>query len=425
MFPEDGIYGFDHTRNSIRPYLEPIPDPNWWTWNPCDNPKALRGTEVQHALSCMAKTHGLYLVANIGHREECWSFFDTNCPLDGRYQYNTNVVYDPLGNLVARYHKYYLFQEPCFDVPPFREISYFDTPFGRVGTFVCADILHQTPAVDLIDKFRIRHIAFPTAWETTLPYVAPITIQQGYAVANGVNLLASNTQYLTFSLGGSGIYSGSETLKYVYNTQTDTGKLLVADVPIQPKGQLPASETGRTTSTQSIGRPANNYKNNNNSSLDAKFNAPMLGDEFTFVLLEDAKTEARVCSDSMCCSLRYEFREKHPDEVYALGVFQGLHIVMLQVYNQICSVVKCGNADKSSCGQSTEKAKSTFNRFELQGSFDAEKVYPYVLTIHGNQVKLSLGEWRYEYGKITSVDGFQNPLLSATLYGRSFSKDPF
>ncbi|XP_064599350.1 pantetheinase-like [Liolophura sinensis] len=424
VFPEDGIYGFDHTRKSIRPYLEHIPDPNWWTWNPCDHPKALRGTEVQHALSCMAKTYGLYLVANVGHMEECWSLFDTNCPLDGRYQYNTNVVYDPLGNLVARYHKYYLFGEPGFDVPPFREISYFDTPFGRVGTFVCADILHRTPAVDLFQKFGIRHVALTTAWETTLPYMTPVTVQQGYAVASGVNLLAADTQYLTFDLGGSGIYSGSETLKYVYNTQTDTGKLLVADVPIYPKVRLPGSGIENKASAPSVGHPASNYKNEN-SSRNPYFNTSMLGDEFTFVILEDTEDDVQVCSDSMCCSLQYEFREKHPNEVYALGVFQGLHTDKLKIYNQICSVVKCRNSDKLSCGQSSKRAKSTFNRFELQGTFDAGMVYPYVLTVNRNQIKLSLTEWRYEYGKITSVAGFHDALLTATLYGRCFSKDPF
>ena len=39
VFPEDGLYGFQFsTRDSIFPYLEQIPDPNYVTWSPCADP---------------------------------------------------------------------------------------------------------------------------------------------------------------------------------------------------------------------------------------------------------------------------------------------------------------------------------------------------------------------------------------------------
>jgi len=40
VFPEDGLYGFEYTRNSIYPFLENIPNPYELQrpWNPCLDP---------------------------------------------------------------------------------------------------------------------------------------------------------------------------------------------------------------------------------------------------------------------------------------------------------------------------------------------------------------------------------------------------
>ncbi|NXY12393.1 VNN3 protein, partial [Pteruthius melanotis] len=101
--PEDGIYGWRFTRESIYPYLEDIPDPVV-DWIPCTDPSRFGRAPVQERLSCMARNNSIYVVANIGDKKPCNSS-DPGCPRDGRYQYNTDVVFDPQGKLVARYHK--------------------------------------------------------------------------------------------------------------------------------------------------------------------------------------------------------------------------------------------------------------------------------------------------------------------------------
>ncbi|XP_070652279.1 pantetheine hydrolase VNN2 isoform X3 [Bos indicus] len=101
--PEDALYGWKFTRETIFPYLENIPDPQV-NWIPCQEPHRFGHTPVQARLSCLAKNNSIYVVANMGDKKPCNSH-NTTCPSNGHYQYNTNVVYDAKGKLVARYHK--------------------------------------------------------------------------------------------------------------------------------------------------------------------------------------------------------------------------------------------------------------------------------------------------------------------------------
>lgn len=93
---------------------------------------------IQRALAAMARRHGLWLVAG-------------TIPLqadDGRLT-NTVLVFDELGQTVARYDKIHLFD---VDVPggethresahfaPGREVVVLDTPVGRLGLAVCYDL---------------------------------------------------------------------------------------------------------------------------------------------------------------------------------------------------------------------------------------------------------------------------------------------
>uniref|UniRef100_A0A8C5VJP0 Vanin 2 n=1 Tax=Microcebus murinus TaxID=30608 RepID=A0A8C5VJP0_MICMU len=101
--PEDALYGWKFTRETVFPYLEDIPDPQV-NWIPCQNPYRFGDTPVQARLSCLAKNNSIYVLANIGDKKPC-SSRNSTCPSNGYYQYNTNVVYDTKGKLVARYHK--------------------------------------------------------------------------------------------------------------------------------------------------------------------------------------------------------------------------------------------------------------------------------------------------------------------------------
>lgn len=73
---------------------------------------------------------------------------------------------------MARYRKYNLFMEETriYNRPHTAELIYFETWFGRVGTFICFDVIFRSPAMSLVERANISHVAFTTAWMNQLPY---------------------------------------------------------------------------------------------------------------------------------------------------------------------------------------------------------------------------------------------------------------
>ncbi|KAJ8273903.1 hypothetical protein GJAV_G00106760 [Gymnothorax javanicus] len=233
VFPEDGIHGFNFSRESIVGYLETVPDPTVVTWNPCSDPSRFPNTEVQHRLSCMAKNNSLYLVANLPGREDC-DPQSPPCPADGRYQFNTDVAFSSDGTLVARYHKRNLYFEFAFDSPTDPQLITFDTPFaGRFGMFTCFDILFYSPAVELVEKLGLRQLVFPTAWMNQLPLMAAVQFHRSFSYATGATLLSANIRLDVAGMTGSGIFTRWLALQHHARAgEPEAGKLLVKTIPV-------------------------------------------------------------------------------------------------------------------------------------------------------------------------------------------------
>ncbi|KFM59930.1 Biotinidase, partial [Stegodyphus mimosarum] len=140
VFPEYGIFPA-HNRNEMKPYLERIPDPKKIRVNPCNEGDKYQNRRILFSLSCMAKQYKIVVVANMGGIEFCEGQKD--CPEDGAYQFNTNVVFDNDGTLLLRYYKERLFYELGMDLPPEQEDPSFKTDFGTFATFISFDIMFE------------------------------------------------------------------------------------------------------------------------------------------------------------------------------------------------------------------------------------------------------------------------------------------
>ncbi|XP_034747233.1 biotinidase-like isoform X2 [Etheostoma cragini] len=444
VFPEDGLHGFNFTRSSISGYLETIPDPQQESWNPCTEPGKYNNTEVLQRLSCMARRNNLYLVANMADLQPCPLKTDpsSSCPSDGRWQFNTNVVFRSDGLLVARYHKnnLYLFEQ-SFDTPPQPEIITFDTPFaGRFGIMICFDILFHKPTIALVEK-GIRQLVYPTAWINYLPLMDSIQFQQAFSKGANVTLLAANIRYDRLNMKGSGIYTPfSATYHHAQKGDPEEGRLLVARVPVlDPLWVGPSVTTDegvvRSESTSSKATESGFCHQENCSDSPAPETAPSVPpssasfissinyDPFTFIFLNETEGDVNVCNGTFCCHLRYR-RLQHggSKELYALGAFAGTHTVYVHIGLQVCALVRCAGLEASSCGQEVEEAESKMD-FLLEGKFGTRYVYPSVLA---SKMVLEQPEHLETAadGRVTMKhSNMTGGLVTACLFGRMYHLD--
>ncbi|XP_070841303.1 biotinidase-like [Chaetodon trifascialis] len=443
VFPEDGLQGFNFSRSSISGYLETIPDPQQESWNPCTEPGKHNNTEVLQRLSCMARRHNLYLVANMADLQPCPLSTDpsSSCPSDGHWQFNTNVAFRSDGLLVARYHKYNLYFEKAFDTPPQPEIITFDTPFaGRFGLMICFDILFHEPTITLVEK-GVRQLIFPTAWMNQLPLLDMIQFQRAFSLGANVTLLAANIRNDQMIMSGSGIYTPfSATYHHAKKGDPEEGRLLVARVPVLDPlwvGQSVATEEGivmdKSTSNtatdsgychqESCFDPPPPETASSVPSSTTTFISSMMYDPFTFVLLNETEGEVKVCDGTFCCYLQYHMLPQvSSKELYALGAFAGTHTVNGHYALQVCALVRCAGLDTTSCGQEVEEAESKID-FLLEGKFETKYVYPSVLAS-----KLVLEQPEHvetaEDGTVTMKhSNMTGGLVTACLYGRMYHLD--
>lgn len=373
----------------------------------------------------MAQQHGLFVVANMGSVQPCStlpsSSGSTPCPEDGRWQFNTNVVFRSDGQLVARYYKQNLYFEAAFDTPPHMELVTFHTPFaGTFGLITCFDILFKQPTVALIEK-GVRQLIFPTAWMNQLPLLDSIQFQRALSLGANVTLLGANIRRDELIMTGSGIFSPSRAVyHHAQNGDPEEGRLIVASLsPLEPlsdpvwTGPVPQGEDDDSNAGScSAG----------GCSAPHSFTAKMMYDPFTFVLLPGAGGQISVCNGSFCCWLQYQFTHTNHTELYALGAFAGLHTVNGHYSLQVCALVKCAGADPQSCGQEVVQADTRMD-FILEGTFNTKYVYPSVLSSN-HTLEQPTHFHTTPQGAVTMTHSHMRAgLITAALYGRMYHLD--
>nr|CAD7576104.1 unnamed protein product [Timema californicum] len=413
VFPENGIVSSTGATDS---YSTSVPHPRQGC-NPCLNNTQANMTQEMVRLSCAARYHRMYVVVNVPEVEM------RTCNQTETVYYNTNVVFDRRGVVVARYRKYHLFLEPSFSRPEEPEISIFETDFGvRFGIFTCFDIIFQAPAVQLVRKFNITDVIFPAKWFSELPFLTAVQGQAQWSHAMDANLLASGYSEPSVGSTGSGIYGGRSGALVTLMASTNTSQLLIATVPKKKtksqevvvaaavKGQGPENNNVRAI----LENPSDGSLGDTPDDQERSTDLPRVHVPFSMMIEDltaysatsleiDSLTDggqqnvtSSLCHGRLCCELTASLtnnvigsssessggdlvppNETVNDYRYMFVVYDGIREFsgVATAGIQICALIACGNSSKSSCGLmltdlgSDARMKTTFHYIAVEGVF--------------------------------------------------------
>eukprot|EP01012_Entosiphon_sulcatum_P007792 TRINITY_DN14070_c0_g1_i1.p1 TRINITY_DN14070_c0_g1~~TRINITY_DN14070_c0_g1_i1.p1 ORF type:complete len:507 (-),score=42.73 TRINITY_DN14070_c0_g1_i1:44-1450(-) len=382
VLPEDALYGFlNCKRQEIAPYLEQIPVANGS--NPCTSDIA--GTPVLTRLSCIAKKLGILLVADMGDRQPCSG--NPGCPPDGQFQYNTQVVLDATGALIAKYWKTHLFYEGQYNTPPGGvDVVTFKSSLGiEFGLMICFDMMFSNPALNILSK-GVRNFLVSSWWVNTPPSFTATQYWQAWARHFGANLIvAGGLQHPAYVYSGSGIYAPTETLKSLYNTgDVPSDHVLVATVDSEPK-QPTAGEVAPRTPSKRF-QPLRNISQGNScqGTQEPVVQRAMAacdttnGDPYvTFQAVAGTSGSKNVSCGYFTCAASYTVSAKQSTsaavETYALVAFAGEYSNNAY-YEEICMFYRC--ATHLDCLRAVLSASTAFDSIALTGTFrDATDIF--------------------------------------------------
>jgi len=425
--PEEGLELEHRQKGEAKGVV--VPNPSSRTV-PCDD-----STDgVLHEYSCAAKENELYLAANIA--ELVKARFGKDQTL-----YNTMVVFDRTGAIIARYRKKHLFFEPGFTAGQQQdELAMFETDFGvTFGTHICFDIFFQRPSLNNIRNRGVRDFVMSVSWVDILPFFQSINIFNGWSRAVKSNLIVAGEYDPATTQMGTGIFRGFSDMNHTYVYNNTGGHLVVGTVDTckstkatyTPKAMTEkplASVDGLGKVIQLYEEPAQHYMMSDDLSKYAMKPLPLS-------VSREGWTNVSACKDSFCCQVDYQhnFNESADGSGYQLAVYEGFIVrqrgeTFIKLYSQICSVVWCADqADIQTCGDNLwyTWAADQFGPFVLKSSFaNNSLVIPTVITrektlVDNDQIDVSTENRKTEMFVKTPVDN----LLSAALLARVFDRD--
>lgn len=231
VFPEFGLTPSPaQVRSDLYSFIEVIPEVDS-NVTPCTD-SSFSSRPILQRLSCAASSNKQLVLINMIDNIACDVSTDKNCPSDGHYQYNTDVMFNEAGKLVAKYHKSHEFPalKSAYDQPLTPSEVTYKSSFGvEFGLFICYDIMFEDPAKVLRDR-GIQHFLYAVAQGS----VGESTIIEPWSKNNNATVLSANLGSGRKDCSGL-IVNGQPLATEKYYLDSKFGSddnILVATVPV-------------------------------------------------------------------------------------------------------------------------------------------------------------------------------------------------
>lgn len=428
VFPEDTLTSFGlENLNDINILTTRVPsiDDNL---KPCDTEDDSLAPFFRN-LSCIADELNVYLVFNLVEREVCNG---TNCADYGYNLYNTDVVFDREGIVIARYRKFNLFGEYPKTTTAEPELVTFTTDFDETfGIFTCFDIIFDTPTLELVRQ-GVKNFIFPTMWFSELPFLTALQTQQMWAYENNVTFISAGAVNSDKGSGGSGIYHG------VFGPQ-------VQNIVVGENHQYLVAKVGKPYyHNKKIDADDVNAKKMDSFHLLQENN---LDDYTLFPYIPDSNNFYNICTkaetNKFCCHFEIS---STPNIIPPNAKYYTYNFIIKQgirtfggAYNgglQNCALVACLNNTINSCGLRFENYDDitwpyTFNQIIITAKYldvPSKRQFPNSLLADLTPISPFYTNWisTHKGGSVRRIFESSGPfkkLLTFGIYGRDFSQD--
>jgi len=351
---------------------------------------------------------------------------------------NTNVVLDPSGRFIKRYHKYNIFGETeIFDKAPNLEHVYFDTEHGRLGIFTCFDLIFHRPAVELVERYKIDTVLFPTWWFDEIPMLTTLQYQDGWSLAHGVNFVSANLLRPSVGSVGSAIFSNNQT--FSIPQASNKSQILIANIE-KPNSSDCSGKYNPIMQDIDDDSRADSYAHKHTQLLQ--------GD--SLVILDGKQTELTVCNHRVCCQIAVSFsRIFETDRKLALIVRDSPRTGFYGWHEQFCTIATVARFKSDKKGDDNEERSYTGLVFDSYPAYKFQKLKikfntttKYVYPIAGQDSSTLIGRDRRVFRtsnhhlgdckdncrylsehKLIATNNEETPIYSFGLYGRVYEGD--